>query len=154
MDTVENFPLTSVDLSNCDREPIHIPGKIQSHGCLLVLQEPELIILQASCNTQLFLGQEVEAVVGKTLSQVFTPTAFQKISLSLTSHDLKYSKPIYIELNYHNNPQKLTAIVHRHQNVLILELEPHIPTQPHRAYSIYAQIQSSFPSIENKNSFE
>lgn len=51
MDTVENFPLTSVDLSNCDREPIHIPGKIQSHGCLLVLQEPELIILQASCNT-------------------------------------------------------------------------------------------------------
>ncbi|RZK16936.1 MAG: hypothetical protein EOO43_14000, partial [Flavobacterium sp.] len=26
-----------VDLSNCDREPIHIPGRIQSHGFLIVL---------------------------------------------------------------------------------------------------------------------
>ncbi|UWU45523.1 GAF domain-containing protein [Limnospira platensis C1] len=154
MDKVENFALTSVDLSNCDREPIHIPGKIQSHGCLLVLQEPELIILQASCNTQLFLGREVEAVVGKTLSQVFTPIAFQKISQSLKSHDLKYSNPIDIELTHNNTPQQLTAIVHRHDHVLILELEPHIPTQTHRAYGIYAQIQSSLPAIENKNSFE
>ena len=24
----------SVDLTNCDREPIHIPGSIQPHGCL------------------------------------------------------------------------------------------------------------------------
>ncbi|WRH66738.1 MAG: hypothetical protein RSE13_24965 [Planktothrix sp. GU0601_MAG3] len=32
------FPET-VDLTNCDREPIHIPGLIQSHGILFVLQE-------------------------------------------------------------------------------------------------------------------
>ena len=25
-----------VDLTNCDREPIHIPGSTQPHGCLLV----------------------------------------------------------------------------------------------------------------------
>ena len=26
---------TAVDLTNCDREPIHVPGSIQPHGCLL-----------------------------------------------------------------------------------------------------------------------
>jgi hypothetical protein len=31
-----------IDLTNCDREPIHIPGLIQPHGVLLVLQEPTL----------------------------------------------------------------------------------------------------------------
>lgn len=25
---------TNVDLTNCDREPIQVPGSIQSHGCL------------------------------------------------------------------------------------------------------------------------
>jgi len=29
-------PAAELDLSACDREPIHIPGAIQSHGVLLV----------------------------------------------------------------------------------------------------------------------
>ena len=39
------------DLTNCDREPIHVPGSIQPHGALIVLQEPEMKILQVSANT-------------------------------------------------------------------------------------------------------
>src|SRR5688500_11045468 len=27
----------SVDLTNCDREPIHVPGRVQSHGFLIVV---------------------------------------------------------------------------------------------------------------------
>ena len=33
MSDVETF-----DLTNCDREPIHIPGSIQPHGCLLACE--------------------------------------------------------------------------------------------------------------------
>ncbi|MDB5138373.1 MAG: histidine kinase [Mucilaginibacter sp.] len=29
----------TVDLSNCDREPIHIPGQLQSHGFLIVIDQ-------------------------------------------------------------------------------------------------------------------
>ena len=39
-----------VDLTTCDREPIHIPGSIQPHGVLLVLTEPALTIAQVSEN--------------------------------------------------------------------------------------------------------
>jgi light-regulated signal transduction histidine kinase (bacteriophytochrome) len=28
---------TPIDLSNCDREPIHIPGQVQSHGVLFAV---------------------------------------------------------------------------------------------------------------------
>ena len=38
----------NVDLSNCDRELIQYSGAIQPHGVLLVLQEPELRVVQAS----------------------------------------------------------------------------------------------------------
>ena len=38
----------NVDLSNCDRELIQYVGAIQPHGVMLVLQEPELRVVQAS----------------------------------------------------------------------------------------------------------
>ena len=43
------------DLSNCEREQIHLAGAIQPHGALLVVTEPELVIVQASANAPVFL---------------------------------------------------------------------------------------------------
>ena len=37
-----------VDLTDCDREPIHIPGLIQPFGVLFVLAEPSLTVTQVS----------------------------------------------------------------------------------------------------------
>lgn len=36
-----NIPF-QVDLTNCEQEPIHLPGSIQPHGVLLVLKEADL----------------------------------------------------------------------------------------------------------------
>ncbi len=41
-------PAEPVDLSTCAQEPIHIPGRIQPHGLLFVLEDPSLVVLQAS----------------------------------------------------------------------------------------------------------
>ncbi|NJO32635.1 MAG: GAF domain-containing protein [Rhodospirillales bacterium] len=38
------------DLSNCEREQIHLAGSIQPHGVLLVVREPDLVIVQTSAN--------------------------------------------------------------------------------------------------------
>jgi PAS domain S-box-containing protein len=56
------------DLSNCEREQIHLAGSIQPHGVLLVLSEPELRIVQASQNA----GRELhsDAIVGKALEDI------------------------------------------------------------------------------------
>ena len=43
------------DLTNCEREQIHLAGSIQPHGALLVVTEPELVIVQASANAAAFL---------------------------------------------------------------------------------------------------
>jgi light-regulated signal transduction histidine kinase (bacteriophytochrome) len=44
------------DLSNCEREQIHLPGSIQPHGALMLLREPDFIIERASANAAAFLG--------------------------------------------------------------------------------------------------
>src|SRR5215210_9373883 len=40
----------AMDLAECEREPIHIPGVIQPHGVLLNLRESDLAITQVSTN--------------------------------------------------------------------------------------------------------
>jgi len=44
------------DLSNCEREQIHLAGSIQPHGALLVLSEPGHVVHQASVNAASLLG--------------------------------------------------------------------------------------------------
>lgn len=67
-----NRPLTpafgQADLSNCEREQIHLAGSIQPHGALLVVREPDLEIIQASANAGSFL--HLDKVLGCRLHEV------------------------------------------------------------------------------------
>ena len=46
----------TADLSNCEREQIHLAGSIQPHGALLVVRESDQVIVQASSNAAGRLG--------------------------------------------------------------------------------------------------
>lgn len=48
-----------VDLSNCDREPIHIAGAILPHGAMLALDSATLEILQGAGDAQGLLGASI-----------------------------------------------------------------------------------------------
>ena len=65
--TLTESELAAADLTNCDREPIHIPAAIQPHGVLLVISQPDWIITQASQNTDRYLSQSAEALLGQPL---------------------------------------------------------------------------------------
>lgn len=56
---------SAIDLTVCDREPIHIVGSVQPHGFLLTLDAASLVIAQASENAP------VPAPVGAPLEDVF-----------------------------------------------------------------------------------
>ena len=44
------------DLSNCERELIHLAGSVQPHGILLVVDEADGTVVQASANSTGLLG--------------------------------------------------------------------------------------------------
>ncbi|MDD1429839.1 hypothetical protein MEO93_01470 [Dolichospermum sp. ST_sed3] len=58
------------DLTNCDREPIHIPALIQPHGALLVLEASTFNIIQVSSNTLEILYLPPEQLLGKSLGDL------------------------------------------------------------------------------------
>ncbi|MEJ2818257.1 GAF domain-containing protein [Caulobacter sp. CCG-8] len=66
---------TPEQIASCDREPIHIPGAVQPHGVLLVLDRDSLEIRHAAGDVAGLLGAETwigvaaGAVLGDTLAQ-------------------------------------------------------------------------------------
>jgi len=65
---------STVDLTNCDREPIHILGSIQPIGFLIALTS-DWLVSRVSENIAAFIGQEPEALYGLPLGDVFTAKA-------------------------------------------------------------------------------
>lgn len=61
-----------VDLTTCDREPIHIPGAIQPHGVLLAL-DTDLRVRTVSVNCASLLGVTPEEAIGRHLSELVGP---------------------------------------------------------------------------------
>ncbi|MGX1098782.1 HWE histidine kinase domain-containing protein [Amorphus sp. MBR-141] len=68
----------TVDLTNCDREPIHIPGSIQPHGCLLVCAPGGGTVLRHSENAAEMLGLS-GPINGASLESLFDDACVQAL---------------------------------------------------------------------------
>lgn len=63
-----------IDLTNCDREPIHLLGAIQPIGFLIALST-DWMISRVSANVEHFFGLPPEEMLGRPLKELVTPTA-------------------------------------------------------------------------------
>ncbi|MEZ5788359.1 MAG: GAF domain-containing protein [Xanthobacteraceae bacterium] len=68
-DALTVTPFGEAQLSNCEREQIHLAQSIQPHGALLVVTEPEQMVVQASANAGAFLGLD-RPVIGAVLADL------------------------------------------------------------------------------------
>ena len=63
-----------VDLSECEREPVHIPGAIQPFGCLIAFGLPTWSIAHVSRNAADVFGLgELDAMIGAPAETILTP---------------------------------------------------------------------------------
>ena len=113
-----------VDLTNCDREPIHIPGRIQPHGVLLALSEPDLVVVQASVNAESMLGIRAEELLGFGLEGLVEPCQWPALRESLLSDaQAEERAPVRLMTGRGDRRRAFDAIAHRGGGVLVLELE-------------------------------
>jgi light-regulated signal transduction histidine kinase (bacteriophytochrome)/CheY-like chemotaxis protein len=120
-------PGDTIDLTNCDREPIHIPGSIQSHGCLLACDARAGMVLRHSENTGAVLG----------LSGEINGQALEKLIGYEATHTLRNA---VAALKDGSRPALLSGLVlqhgafdiaiHLHKATVIIEFEPATPGQP------------------------
>jgi light-regulated signal transduction histidine kinase (bacteriophytochrome) len=110
-----------VDLTNCDREPIHIPGSIQPYGCLLVTDMSGGAVLRHSGNLASMLGIEGD-VIGRRLDEVVGDEVAHTLRNALATTDdparpaLRMAVPL--------PAGAFDVSVHRLNDVAIMEFEP------------------------------
>lgn len=106
-------------LNNCSDEPIRTPGAIQPHGVLLTLSEPDLRIVQISANVQDLLGRAAQEMVGEPLQRLVGADYAQAIEQAAQQDNSLDGAELFFSLN----GATFEGFVHRHQGVLVLELE-------------------------------
>jgi two-component system, chemotaxis family, sensor kinase Cph1 len=146
IDQVVDFTQT-VDLTNCDREPIQIPGLIQPHGVLLVLQEPDLKIVQVSNNALALLGQQPQDLLGKPLLNLLAPQQINAIRQCL-SEDFEYVNPLDISLKSKTKLLHFDGIVHRCNTIIFLELEPKKKIKKTDFFHFYHRLKGTITKIQ------
>ena len=113
----------ATDLTNCDREPIHIPGAILPHGAMLVLDADTLEVLQAAGNLSTLLGVAIDALLGQSLETLFRPDQIQILRKLITAHPLVKPRHLLDPLMRVAADQPLDASVHRSNGDLVIEFE-------------------------------
>ena len=115
------------NLSNCEREQIHLAGSIQPHGALLVVAEPELSVVQASANAAAML-EIGSSPVGMDLADIAIELD-QRVRLHLDGRLDRL--PVAFRCNLGASRSAFDGLLHRPPGAgLIIELEP---AKPHRA---------------------
>lgn len=108
-----------VDLTNCDREPIHIPGSIQPHGCLLACDASVATVLRFSANASEVLDAPVRAGVSivTLLGEELVHGIRNAVSRS------QPGKPALMFDRLSANGRRFDVSVHQHAGATIIEFE-------------------------------
>lgn len=132
-----------VNLTNCELEPIHIPGTIQQHGFLLAMTSDELVIEFCSANLEQFTGISYAQALGKKFSELFGGYSFNSLSNFLAEH--LRSGEIW-EL-YHNN-EFFSCNIHQHNGYTFLEAQP-VNELPKQFTDVYSQTRLFLSYMES-----
>lgn len=116
----------NVDLTNCEREPIHILGHIQSYGYLVAIVPDTYTIAHVSENIVDLTGLPAETLLGKSVDQLLVNTDVPVAILTeLLNVSLRSASPESM------NPHVLTIkginwhlVLHQYQELVLLEWEP------------------------------
>ena len=107
-----------VNITNCDREPIHIIGKAQEHGVIVVCDLNSFNVSQCSENVENILGISHAEVLGKPLKQVLSKKVAKSFKKKLRNEETLLPEKLKIE------EQKFLCVPSISGEHLIIDVEP------------------------------
>jgi len=137
-----------VTLTNCEHEPIHIPGKIQPHGFLIGVT-PNWKIDFCTENIAAYLDLLHTEVLAKDFKAVFGADAEKQLFEYINEEKIQDVFPLEIELL-----GKLFQIsIHKSHDIYVLEAEPQFPDKEKLA-DVYTQTIQFVTQMNNTKSLK
>ncbi len=145
-----DLQVQDINLNRLKQEPIHICGKIQQHGVLFVLEEPDLKIVQVSKNTSTVFGISPENMVQKNLEDLLDTFQVEKLKAGLSDGNLDFINPTKVWVRKKGDDYLVfDSIFHRTPDgLLILELEPAISHESIPFLSFYHLARASINQLQ------
>ena len=109
-----------VNLTNCEQEPIHIPGSIQPHGFLTAITKDSHIVEYCSGNIFDYTGINYTDVLGRKFEDVFRQEALVSLMAYIDKGQMLSSTLLKLTLAGHD----FVCTVHERDNMYIIEAEP------------------------------
>ena len=132
---------TKVDLSNCDQEPIHVPGAIQPHGLLVACDARQERISHVSENCEQFCGKAAHELLGQPVTSLFRGDDLS-LSQMAVIRSIADSKPTYLfTVGLKASVEPFDAIAHRNGESIFLEFERSPRREGHSASDLYRLVQ-------------
>lgn len=108
----------NIDLSSCEKEPIHIIGVTQAHGVLIACDKNTGKITQVSENTKELFNISAEELLNKQLTTIIEKELVEKL-LSISDEE-----GVFIVEEVKINTNNFVLIPHISREHLILDIEP------------------------------
>jgi light-regulated signal transduction histidine kinase (bacteriophytochrome) len=120
-----------VDLSTCDREPIHQLGGIQPFGFLIVFSA-DWRALRVSANVAAYVGREPGELLGRPVHDIFAREAIHSLRNRLVQlHDHDAVERVFGVALLANDPARLfDCAVHHRGATVVVEAEPSASMDP------------------------
>ena len=116
-------PAQSVDLTNCDREPIHLLGAIQPIGFLLAMSS-DWLVARASANLADFFGVEPADVIGKPVASLFSADAVHALRNRLSLLRSPDASERIFRCGLFDDSRLFDIAIHMIDGLIIVEGEP------------------------------
>ena len=111
-----------VDLTTCDREPIHVPGAVQPHGVLLAADPATGEVAIASASAAALLGRSPQELLGAPLADVLGEAAAAEVLRRAAGPGA--ADPLRAHLPGTAAGLEVDVLAHRSGGRLVVELEP------------------------------
>jgi light-regulated signal transduction histidine kinase (bacteriophytochrome) len=116
-----------VDLTPCEREPIHIPGAIQPHGALLALHSADWALAAYSANASSVFGIEPADMGQRPLEALIGDTLAAEIRDAFDKGELDGANPFRTTACLPGNGVLMDFAIHSHNGLIIVEAEQTTP---------------------------
>ncbi|WP_375494333.1 response regulator [uncultured Nostoc sp.] len=137
-------------------ESVYAPGYIQPHGMLLMLQEPDLKILQISENVEQFFGISAEALLGQSLERLFSHAQVQRLVGYLAQENLELCNLFKLktrrrvdQTDLQRKNQTFRGVMYRMVDGLTLELEPQGTIKSTHSIQFYHRLEAAIANLRN-----
>jgi len=132
----------------CGRVPLHQTNQVQPHGAVLVVNTDNFTILQASENSEQFMGVPVDKLLETSLEQHIPANQFSALQVRLKSAAID-KVPLLLTLN----GTDVLALFQPQQPYFIIELEPlQKSTEQNSFIDIYQEVKYVMAELEGAKS--